>query len=266
MRQLWWAIALLFIAAILVVALRPTLTSTGGRTPVGDPSVDSQEEGTDARVAARLRKETQLKRMALKAPYIVSLEVGDTTVGVTVLTGFIVDSRGYLRTAAHGDFHHGGTSQRIRVFLANGRKFRGRFAGEIQTLDVALVALDQSFNFAVAKFADLSQIVKRGEYYVGEELSVEKRMVVVRCVDQEGVKLRRVLVGEIRQWKDSEVTFLQLQQDTKGCSGGPVLALSGGVVAMVRSSAGDLVYGIDAPSLESTAKLLIKSDQSSRQK
>ena len=217
----------------------------------------------------RLEYERKIKLVAREIPFIVSIRSG-SGVNSALVTGFFVDSRGYIVTARHA-YSEPMHNARIEMFSEDGRITPLRIVGEIQTLDMAVLATDTPVAFPVATFGDILKIMKRGKYYGGsfweEWLGLEKRMVAVRCVNKDGTPgLDRIMIGELSRWEEygPEISFTQLQQDLRGCSGAPIVNMSGEVLGMLTSAVGDSAHGVDAPSVSEGAQLLIEEDLKKR--
>lgn len=218
----------------------------------------------------RYQIENELKSLIESQLYIVTIysefkEGSKTMKGVQ--TGFFADSHGYILTAGHGRFNE---ATKIDVILKSGKRFQARFAGEIQTIDLAVLSMGNSINFSIAQFADIKKLLpKRGEYRKYDDIKgAENDFVVWQCTNRNfELTIDRVYIGEINQWyKDKpEISVFQLQQSMSGCSGAPVLNRFGEIIGMVRSSVGHLVFLIDAESISAGARLIIEEDKKAGQ-
>ena len=243
MKWLGAAIFLGLVLLILVLVLAPTSSSP----------LTAQD---------RLSAEHELRKILDAADYIVSVYSADEIVQ-EVQAGFVVDPQGYVITAAHGRFRNG---KRTEVVLKNGTHYLARLVGEIQTLDIALlfIELPKSAS-ALPVFANpASYITKRGYGFSQEAIPNRRNLIVgVQCTSSDfSLELNRMYFGELQMWYDKEpvLSFTQMKQNMSGCSGAPALTLSGTVIGMVRASAGDVVFTVDATAVKEAATLLIERD------
>lgn len=215
----------------------------------------------------RVQIETKLNKLAKSQSYVVSVFVEKAgKYNDVILTGFFVDSRGYLITAAHGDFQE---ARRITVRFADGKKFPARLVGQVQTSDYCVLSIDRPVPLPVASFVSMANFMglqKRGTLPSNKDSKsgfTEKLFVVCLCTNRDdSLKLGRVYVGTVEKWVvDSPVVQLtQLQQNMHGCSGAPVINQDQQVVGMIRSYIGDIVFAIDADELRVGSKVIINGD------
>lgn len=207
-----------------------------------------------------LRLEDSLKAIAARSPFVVSILV-DKNFAQSELTGFVVDSTGYILTAAHGYFHE---NRPIMIYFQNGLALRARLAGEIQVEDVALLSVDALLNFEVATFAKTEHLIeKRNQSLLDYEVSPEKHMVVMKCAGSEREKeVVRVLVGILRKRELAGPDF-EIEQRSgnyRGCSGAPALNLKGEVVTMIQTNVGQSLFGPNADRLKIISEILMARD------
>ena len=225
----------------------------------GNGEKQVKEKSTEERIFY----ERTLKDMVKNIPFIVHLKtVSRLRLTSSTTTAFFVDQRGYLVSTRHG-YSSDPKNDAAVVTFDNGESVPVRFVDEVQTLDLVVVATDKPVAFPVAKFANLQLIFARGKRYSGDELEFKNSMVVVRCINENGTApLNRIQVGEFLEWRKDwpVVEFLQLQQNSWGCSGAPIFNTGGEVIGMFRSVAGGAMFGTDASSVSEAVKLIIEED------
>jgi hypothetical protein len=220
-------------------------------------------------VEKRINIEKELRQFALHQQSVVTIN----NANIRFLTGFVVDPRGYIVTAAHGKFRN---SSRIEISLYDGRNVEireGIFINEIQTLDIALLKMGKSLlktgtvlPTKSVSFDNLTKILMRGMYYFDDKINIENRMVVIRCINENVInwtRSDRILIGKLVKWEEyePEIRIEQLQGEIGGCSGAPVFSRIGKILGMVKSGFGTLIFAIDTPTLEKSVYALISESQ-----
>ena len=220
-------------------------------------------------VEKRFQLEQQLEELIKEQPYIVSIYC-ETSKEAATLSGFFVNSYGYVATAGHAPFKE---AKKIEVVLKSGQRFKAHFIDEIQTLDLAVLLVESKTNkFPVASFLTLKKLFPQEDtvkhlywFEISDKVPAEERFVVFICTDKNSeLVLNRIYIGEIASWgkDDPEITVSQSKgNDACGCSGTPVITRQGKVIGMANAAADTTVYLLDADSISRAVRLIIKKDR-----
>lgn len=274
--------ASVFFSVILVLFLLFISCSSGKKIAEPKPKKQIQESAKKTEVVERemvalkakeikeetalqrLNQERKLKRIVDNAQFVVSIKVA----GSFICTGFLVDRRGYFLTSRHclNNFFPGA---KLSLVFLNGEEYPTRVVEDIQTLDMSLLSSDKSFELPTPEFLDSAEMAKNGKSLKDGNAGLDKRIVAIPCrvKSDPPAKENIVYLGEISRWEsDKKISFLQLQQNTSGCSGAPVMDSNGKIIGMLRSRSGDIVYAIADPSLKDAISAIIIDDILARNK
>jgi S1-C subfamily serine protease len=197
-------------------------------------NLDGSAEMEMQEATADLDPYSQMLTKAVDAvsPSVVRLEVGQGDKRMSVGSGVIVSSDGFLLTNSH--VVRG--ARRVEAMTIEGRVLSARLLGDDPDTDLALLRIDESFSLPAARLGD-SRRLKRGQLAlaIGNPLGLEASVTV-------GVisALGRSLPSRTgRQIEDVIQTDAALNP---GNSGGPLITTAGDVIgittAIIRAAQG----------------------------
>ncbi len=159
-----------------------------------------------------------------------SVKEGKRQIAITSGSGFLVDSSGYVMTAAHVAVRKG---YAVSARAANGRIYSGRVVDVLPGNDMALIKLRGYMGKAVSPAA--SQCVARGSmvFTLGKP---HARGDTARMGTLESMHFGRPVQYGKFGYPDAMVLHMGTQ---KGESGGPVFDQSGQLIGMVVSTLSD---------------------------
>lgn len=206
------------------------------------------------------RAETQLREMLETSSYEIPVISGTEDVSKTSFaTGFFIDAVGNIMTVSHA----GERGNSFLVQLPNAKNLSpASFVGEIQTLDVMLLHVSVSEPYPYREFEDPEVFSSRRGWQSKtdfDRIPIEERVVGFKKPACTGIfDTPQYRFGVLQDLTDDfQLRIGVKKQETKGCSGSPVIRHNNLVVGMVRASSGDNQYVVDAAALQAAIREIL---------